>query len=173
MKKFIYRKSVLVLWVCAYILMILTPILFNAVVFSQSQRVLENKVMDVNQNSMELLKRELDDQLRNMLNAYIDLSYNSSIQKIAAMGNTKSGGYQYEMYQTVQNLRKFEDYVSEYEDYYIYFKKIGLVVSGKEPVSEQLFFSDMGATDISFEQWKEQVQSGGSDYMHYTTADGA
>lgn len=81
MKKLIYRKSVLFLWVCAYTLMILTPILFNTVVFVQSQHVLEDKVMDVNQNSMEILKRELDDQLRNMINAYIDLSYNSSIQK--------------------------------------------------------------------------------------------
>lgn len=128
--------------------------------------------MDVNQNSMEILKRELDDQLRNMINAYIDLSYNSSIQKIAGMGNTEASGYQYEMYQTVQNLRKFEDYISEYEDYYIYFRKIGLVVSGKEPVSEQLFFSDLGATDLTFEQWKEKVQSGGNDYLHYKTADG-
>ena len=172
MKKLFSRKSVLVLWIFAYMLVVLTPIVFNMVVFLQSQNVLKDKVMEVNQNSMEMLKKDLDGLVSNMLNAYIDLSYSSGVKRIAAMNNTDEQGYQYEMYQTVQDLRKFNNYVTEYEGYYVYFKKLGIVVNSSEPVSDRIFFSDMKIQDMTFEEWKATVQGGGNDYILYHSEDG-
>ncbi len=173
MKKLFLRKSILLVWAFAYFLVVLIPIVFNLLVYMQSQDVLADNVRKVNQNSMEATKKEMDSLVSSMLNAYIDLSYSAGVKRIAAMNDTQASGYQYEMYQTIQDLRKFNNYVTGYAEYYVYFKKLDLVVSAKEPVSDRIFFSDMQIQDISFEDWKSRVQSGGNEYLRYQAKDGS
>lgn len=157
-KKFFAQKSVLTVWIISYVLIILVPIICNAMVFVKNQQVLENKILEVNTSLMDNVRQGMDGIFTNTVGAYTDLTNNEYMTQLSDLSSRDSEGFQYKLYKAISAVSVYDNYISEYQNYFVYYKKLDMVIGSNEDFSSKDFYKSLKSNGFGYEEWSEMLE---------------
>ena len=157
--KTVFVKSKLfLLWLISYISVLLVPITISIMLYIASDNVIKGEINKANHASMSQLQQVVDDNLRNIRETNINISWDQQVTSFMYAKQPLSLSYQYLMVEIVKNL-KTQTAINRMIDFlYVYFINSDIVLStmaSNSPAEIYQFYH--AANGFEYNEWIKRM----------------
>ncbi|MCL6591083.1 MAG: AraC family transcriptional regulator [Firmicutes bacterium] len=133
------RQSIIFSWLLSYGLVLLIPVIFTGFIYLKTVKVVENEINNSNLLLLKKIQQQMDGLLTNARRTVQEITFDAKVQDFLrlAPGHTAAP---YERYLLVRNLGRYLVLNNSVDNFYIYFKKLDLVVSPDSSNDSHSFF---------------------------------
>jgi two-component system response regulator YesN len=151
------RHSIIFKWLLSYVLILLVPVIFTGFIYLNTVKVVETEINNSNLLLLKKIQQQMDGLLTNARRTVHEITFDSKVQDFLRLESSLTGlpsltgpssfttssftkTLPYERYLLVRNLGRYLVLNNSVENFYIYFKKLNLVVSPDSSNDSQSFF---------------------------------
>jgi AraC-like DNA-binding protein len=139
------RHSIIFTWLLSYALILLVPVIFTGFIYLNTVKVVENEINNSNLLLLKKIQQQMDGLLTNARRTVYEIKFDPKVQDFLRLEpGRRSAPYEraapYERYLLVRNLGRYLILNNSIQNFYIYFKKLDLVVSPDSSNDSQSFF---------------------------------
>ena len=148
------NKSVAVIWLMSYILLIAVQICINAVSYSQTRSIVELGIDRYSQSRLANLKANVSHKVSEAEQLIVNISLDPKVKAFTKLTAPITDDKSYQMLMTVQNLAMYRVQGEYIEDFFVFFKNSNMVLTARNSADSQDFFSYFyEGGDMTYMQW--------------------
>lgn len=155
------KRSVVYSWVISFILLLIIPLIANAIVYVVAKNIIETEINTSNELIIDRIRNDIDLVLENVEKFSMEASINARINEVGAMTAIDDGVQAYKVYEAVKDLRNYKMFNHSVRLFYVYFNNLKVVVSPDAIADREDFYNlNLVSEDYPLAKWLETMEAG-------------
>jgi len=148
------KRSVIFVWLLSYVAILLIPLLFSVLIYSQASQLLEQEIHQSNSYLLKRVQEYMDNLLVDVENLSYEIMFNPNLRLLLQEKGTLDDSQQYTVYQTVQDFRLYKISHKSINRFFVYFPNIDLIVSDNTSTDSMTFYqSYYEQSGRTYQEW--------------------
>lgn len=148
------RHSIRFTWLISYIMILLIPVIFGAVIFKVANNIIEEEVNKTNMAMLKQVQTNMDNILNDARRLSSDIALNSKVQQLMTTNSypdTDSQNIVTELYKEFKRYDATNGYI---DDFYVFFRNSDFILSPLTAAKTKHMYDILGYNgEMSYDQW--------------------
>jgi len=133
------KNSILYVWLRSYALVLLIPVVMMAVVYMQTNKVIEDEINSANSSLLKQLQEEIDSQIEHVQRMREVITFNERVRKLLFAPQELTGDHRLAMVQAFADFRTYSNTNRYIDNFFIYFRNGNFILSGSSYYEPEVY----------------------------------
>ncbi|MGI2296423.1 AraC family transcriptional regulator [Paenibacillus sp. GXUN7292] len=148
------KNSILYVWLRSYALVLLIPVVMMAVVYMQTNKVIEDEINSANSSLLKQLQEEIDSQIEHVQRMREVIAFNERVRKLLFAPQQLTGEHRLAMVQAFADFRTYSNTNRYIDNFFIYFRNGNFILSNSSYYEPEVYYDlYIKRTGVGYDEW--------------------